>query len=159
MWEVLPWVNMCKSCYRGQREGKTEEYKITNTKNCHNNASKQKEPAIRSKYIITTKETICFNPHKNLPSRFILLTTMSCSEAVLGAGCSAPASHQLVVVVQENNNSIGASYFVCVPTENIIRTLDSTWILSVQQVHVHMTFFAFEEVLLNFTLWSYFSKL
>ena len=37
------------------------------------------------------------------------------------------------------------SYFVCVPTENIIRTLDSTWIRSVQQVHVHAPFFfAFE---------------
>lgn len=100
----LPWV-VFKSCYRGQREGKTEEYKITHTKNCHNNTSKQKEPAIWSKYIIITKETIYFNPHKNLPSRFIFLTTMSCSEAVLRAGCSVPASHKLVVVVLERKTT------------------------------------------------------
>lgn len=91
---------MCiKSCYRGQREGKTEEYKITNTKNCHNNAPKQKEPAIKSKYIIITKETIYYNPPKNLSFRYILLTTLSCSKALLGAGFTVPASNKLAVVL------------------------------------------------------------
>ena len=47
------------------------------------------------------------------------------------------------------------SYFVCVPTENIIRTLDSTWIRSVQQVHVHVTCFwinTFELYSLEFSI-------
>ena len=34
------------------------------------------------------------------------------------------------------------SYFVCVPTEHILRTNDST-ILSMQQVHLHVTFVSF----------------
>lgn len=52
MWDVLPCV-VFKSGYWGQGEGKTEEYEITNTKNCHNNASKQKEPAKRKYNNIT----------------------------------------------------------------------------------------------------------
>lgn len=96
MWDVLPFV-VSKSCYWVQGEGKTEEYKITNTKNCHNNASKQKEPA-KKKYnnkrveFIITLINIC---HVG-----IFLTTLTSSGSVLTrAGCCVPGSRKWVVVL------------------------------------------------------------